>query len=108
MGENGDVARILLYTGKGGVGKTSVAAATALACAKRGYRTIVLSTDIAHSLGDVFGVELGPRAEGDRAEPVGPGVGRLLQRGRGTGGRSRSTPRACCAGEVSTRCSPRR
>jgi arsenite-transporting ATPase len=54
------VARILLYTGKGGVGKTSVAAATALACAKRGYRTIVVSTDIAHSLGDVFGVELGP------------------------------------------------
>jgi arsenite-transporting ATPase len=55
------VARILLYTGKGGVGKTSVAAATALACAKRGYRTIVVSTDIAHSLGDVFGVELGPQ-----------------------------------------------
>jgi arsenite-transporting ATPase len=56
-----DVARILLYTGKGGVGKTSVAAATALACAQRGYRTIVFSTDIAHSLGDVFGVELGPQ-----------------------------------------------
>ena len=52
--------RILLYTGKGGVGKTSVAAATALACAARGYRTMVLSTDIAHSLGDVFGIELGP------------------------------------------------
>jgi arsenite-transporting ATPase len=52
------MARILLYTGKGGVGKTSVAAATALACARRGHRTIVLSTDIAHSLGDVFGVEL--------------------------------------------------
>jgi arsenite-transporting ATPase len=55
------VTRILLYTGKGGVGKTSVAAATALACARRGYRTIVMSTDIAHSLGDVFGVELGPK-----------------------------------------------
>lgn len=52
--------RILLYTGKGGVGKTSIAAATALNCAARGYRTIVLSTDIAHSLGDVFGIELGP------------------------------------------------
>lgn len=52
--------RILVYTGKGGVGKTSVAAATALACAQRGYRTIVLSTDIAHSLGDAFGIELGP------------------------------------------------
>jgi arsenite-transporting ATPase len=54
------VTRILLYTGKGGVGKTSVAAATAIACARRGYRTIVLSTDIAHSLGDAFEVELGP------------------------------------------------
>ncbi|MGH2428828.1 MAG: ArsA family ATPase [Candidatus Limnocylindria bacterium] len=54
------MTRILLYTGKGGVGKTSVAAATALACAERGYRTIVLSTDIAHSLGDAFGRELGP------------------------------------------------
>jgi arsenite-transporting ATPase len=52
--------RILVYTGKGGVGKTSVAAATALACAQRGYRTIVLSTDIAHSLGDALGIELGP------------------------------------------------
>src|SRR6266480_3764885 len=54
------MTRILLYTGKGGVGKTSVAAATALACAEAGQRTMVLSTDIAHSLGDVFGVELGP------------------------------------------------
>ncbi len=53
-------ARILVYTGKGGVGKTSVAAATALACADRGYRTIVMSTDIAHSLGDAFGSDLGP------------------------------------------------
>jgi len=53
-------ARILVYTGKGGVGKTSVAAATALACADRGYRTIIISTDIAPSLGDAFGHELGP------------------------------------------------
>ena len=55
----GNVARILLYTGKGGVGKTSVAAATALTCAARGYRTMVLSTDIAHSLSDAFAIELG-------------------------------------------------
>ncbi|HEY7846713.1 MAG TPA: ArsA family ATPase [Candidatus Limnocylindria bacterium] len=53
------MTRILLYTGKGGVGKTSVAAATAITCADRGLRTMVLSTDIAHSLGDAFGVELG-------------------------------------------------
>lgn len=46
--------RILLYTGKGGVGKTSVSAASALRCAELGYRTAVLSTDPAHSLGDSF------------------------------------------------------
>ncbi|MCX7860934.1 MAG: ArsA family ATPase, partial [Chloroflexus sp.] len=55
--------RILFYTGKGGVGKTSVAAASALRCAQLGYRTIVLSTDAAHSLGDSLGVDL-------RAEPM--------------------------------------
>jgi arsenite/tail-anchored protein-transporting ATPase len=56
------VTRILVYTGKGGVGKTSVAAATAIACADRGYRTIVMSTDIAHSLSDAFDIPLGPTA----------------------------------------------
>jgi arsenite-transporting ATPase len=54
-----DSARILLYTGKGGVGKTSVSAATALRCADLGYRTIVVSTDSAHSLADSFDMELG-------------------------------------------------
>jgi arsenite-transporting ATPase len=52
--------RIILYTGKGGVGKTSVAAATALRCADLGYRTIVISTDAAHSLADSFDLRLGP------------------------------------------------
>lgn len=52
--------RTILYTGKGGVGKTSVAAATARRCAAAGQRTIVLSTDPAHSLGDVLDVPLGP------------------------------------------------
>lgn len=51
--------RILLFTGKGGVGKTTTAAATALRCADAGQRTIVLSTDPAHSLGDAFDIELG-------------------------------------------------
>ena len=51
--------RIILFTGKGGVGKTSVASATAVMCAKAGYRTVVMSTDPAHSLGDSFDVELG-------------------------------------------------
>ena len=54
------VTRILLNTGKGGVGKTSIAAATALLCAERGYRTLAVSTDIAHSLGDAFDRPLGP------------------------------------------------
>lgn len=52
--------RTILYTGKGGVGKTSVAAATARRCADRGLRTVVMSTDPAHSLSDSLGVELGP------------------------------------------------
>jgi arsenite-transporting ATPase len=51
--------RVILFTGKGGVGKTSVAAATAVHCAQAGYRTVVMSTDPAHSLGDSFDIELG-------------------------------------------------
>jgi arsenite/tail-anchored protein-transporting ATPase len=51
--------RLILMTGKGGVGKTSVAAATGLRCAELGYRTLVLSTDPAHSLADSFDMELG-------------------------------------------------
>jgi arsenite-transporting ATPase len=54
--------RIILYTGKGGVGKTSVSAATALLAAKQGQRTLVMSTDAAHSLADCFGVRLGSEA----------------------------------------------
>jgi len=60
--------RTLLFTGKGGVGKTTVAAATALRCADAGLRTMVLSTDPAHSLGDAFDLPLSsvgtPIAEG--------------------------------------------
>lgn len=54
------VTRVLLFTGKGGVGKTTTAAATALRCAELGRRTMVLSTDPAHSLADAFDFELGP------------------------------------------------
>jgi arsenite-transporting ATPase len=53
--------RTILYTGKGGVGKTSVAASTARRCAAAGLRTIVLSTDPAHSLSDSLEAELGSR-----------------------------------------------
>jgi arsenite-transporting ATPase len=51
--------RILLFTGKGGVGKTTVAAATAVRAAKAGHRTLVTSTDPAHSLADSFGIPMG-------------------------------------------------
>lgn len=54
------MARILLFTGKGGVGKTTIAAATALRCAEQGLRTIVVSTDAAHSLADSLDYPLGP------------------------------------------------
>jgi len=46
--------RVILFTGKGGVGKTTVSAATAALCAEMGYRTLVLSTDSAHSLRDSY------------------------------------------------------
>src|SRR3954451_10774791 len=59
--------RILLFTGKGGVGKTTVAAATALRAAESGLRTVVVSTDPAHSLADAYDVALG-----DRPTPIAP------------------------------------
>jgi arsenite-transporting ATPase len=52
--------RVLLFTGKGGVGKTTAAAATATLAAKRGLKTLVVSTDTAHSLADALGVRPGP------------------------------------------------
>src|SRR4051794_29441245 len=61
--------RTILYTGKGGVGKTSVAAATARRCAASGLRTVVLSTDPAHSLSDSLEAELG-----GAPTPVGPNL----------------------------------
>lgn len=53
--------RIILYLGKGGVGKTTVAAATALRSAQLGYKTLVASTDIAHSLADSLDMPLGAK-----------------------------------------------
>jgi arsenite/tail-anchored protein-transporting ATPase len=55
--------RILLFTGKGGVGKSTVAAATAALSAELGRRTLVLSTDAAHSLADAYGVSVGREPE---------------------------------------------
>lgn len=62
--------RILLFTGKGGVGKTTAAAATALRLATRGHKTLVMSADPAHSLSDALG---GPPI-GDRPSEVAPGL----------------------------------
>jgi len=55
--------RVLLHTGKGGVGKTSLALATALGAAEHGHRVFVLSTDPAHSLGDALGRRIGARPQ---------------------------------------------
>jgi len=51
--------RIILYTGKGGVGKTTISAATAVRCAELGHNTIVMSTDPAHSLADSLNCKIG-------------------------------------------------
>jgi arsenite/tail-anchored protein-transporting ATPase len=61
--------RILLYSGKGGTGKTSLSAATGLRLAQKGYRTLVMSVDPAHSLGDSFGLP-GDLFHGSTAEPL--------------------------------------
>ena len=51
--------RTILFTGKGGVGKTTLAAATALRSASLGHRTLVISTDIAHTLAEALATPLG-------------------------------------------------
>src|SRR5438105_13789410 len=62
--------RLILYVGKGGVGKTTMAAATAVRAAEMGHHTLVVSTDIAHSLGDVLDTPLGaePQEVADRLD----------------------------------------
>ncbi|MDH4170096.1 MAG: ArsA family ATPase, partial [Acidimicrobiia bacterium] len=61
--------RVLVFTGKGGVGKSTLAAATAVACADQGQRVMIVSSDPAHSLADVFATEL----DGERATVM-PGL----------------------------------
>ena len=70
--------RILLYSGKGGVGKTSVAAATGVRLAQRGYRTLVMSVDPAHSLADSFDLG-GQLFHGDTSEPKSIAAGLWIQ-----------------------------
>lgn len=75
----------ILYGGKGGVGKTTMAAATALASARDGTATLVVSTDPAHSLADAVGCDLGPEptvVEGSlSAVEVDPETGQDAYRG---------------------------
>lgn len=69
---NAQAPRLLLFSGKGGVGKTTVAAATALDLAASGQRVLLVSTDPAHSTADVLGIRLGtePTAVTDRLSAV--------------------------------------
>jgi arsenite-transporting ATPase len=60
--------RVVLFTGKGGVGKTTLAAATAARLARSGRKTLVVSTDPAHSLGDALGERLDDTTETEPAE----------------------------------------
>ncbi|AIY17160.1 ArsA family ATPase [Pimelobacter simplex] len=67
--------RIVLFTGKGGVGKSTVAAGTAALAAARGLRTLVISTDAAHSLADAYGaVSTGSTNGGAEPTEVAPGL----------------------------------
>jgi arsenite/tail-anchored protein-transporting ATPase len=70
--------RVVLFTGKGGVGKTTTAAATAVQAARQGIKTLVMSTDTAHSLGDALGVDLVTAADDpDPVVEVEPGLSAL-------------------------------
>ena len=61
--------RVILFAGKGGVGKTSIAAATAISSARIGYKTLVMSLDAAHSLSDIFDLDKG-LMDKNKGEPV--------------------------------------
>ena len=70
------MSRLIIFTGKGGVGKTSIASATALASAEEHKKTLLVSTDMAHNLGDICGIPscrgITPVSENlDLLEPVG-------------------------------------
>jgi len=71
--------RIILFTGKGGVGKTTLAASTALLSARRGYKTLIISTDAAHSLSDSFEAPLGNSPQKITANLFGQEVNALEQ-----------------------------
>ena len=55
--------RFILFTGKGGVGKTTIASSTAISIANNGLKTLLISTDPAHSLSDALSIKLSPEPE---------------------------------------------
>ena len=63
------MARIIFFAGKGGVGKTSVSAATGIKAAETGHRTLIMSLDVAHSLADVFDLK-GDLLDQNHGQPV--------------------------------------
>jgi arsenite-transporting ATPase len=62
--------RVVLVTGKGGVGKTTSAAALAVGASRRGMRTLLMSTDVAHSLGDALAIDLRAATAWDETTPI--------------------------------------
>ena len=93
------MTRVVLVTGKGGVGKTTTAAATAVRAARSGLRTLVMSTDAAHSLGDALDVDLTTAAHLARDDRGRAGAARPRRRARTPP--SRPTGRSCattCSG----------
>lgn len=74
--------RIILFTGKGGVGKTTLSAATALLSAQKGYKTLVISTDAAHSLSDSFEIQLSNQAKKITANLFGKEINALEEVGK--------------------------
>lgn len=96
------MSRVLLFTGKGGVGKTTAAAATATLAARSGLKTLVVSTDTAHSLADALGVHAGrgpPRSR--QASPCSRST--LNGRWSASGASCATMPRASSLSSASTR-----
>ncbi|UCD72280.1 MAG: ArsA family ATPase [Syntrophobacterales bacterium] len=65
----GKKTRVILFAGKGGVGKTSIAAATGISSARIGYKTLVMSLDVAHSLSDIYDLNKG-LMDKNKGEPI--------------------------------------
>jgi arsenite-transporting ATPase len=70
--------RIIFFAGKGGVGKTSVAAATGIKAAEKDYRTVIMSLDVAHSLSDIFDLPRG-LLDQNKGRPIAVGQNLWIQ-----------------------------